>query len=273
MPLSAYRPSFQVAGLFLGLLLCIAHADNPPTGFTGAPFDRGTCNQCHSGGGFSGVVSVHGLPAVITPDTDYFLEVQLSPSGGHPSRGGFQLVAVDGDDHNAGDLAAADTECGVEFWNGRAYLEHRAPKSLASGGPATWAFRWRSPSAAARDTIRFFVIGNFCDGDGNSDGDVALPGVHVFRFGSDTSSAARYLPADQGLRVFPNPAAHWVHVSTSDGIETLAVELIDPAGRLARSTVIASGDALHVSDLAPGAYTLRVRGRDGVWQVQRFIRQ
>ncbi len=262
----------KVAGLVLGVLVWLANANNPPTGRTGSPFDTGSCNDCHEGGNFTGSVSISGLPAIVAPSTTYPLEITLAPLSGNPSRGGFQLVVVDGNNQNAGDLAAANTQSGTEFFLGREYLEHRAPK-LFGGGPATWNFNWTSPAAAGRDTIRFYFIGNFCNGNGSSSGDVAFTGVRALRFGADTTSSAEERLRPLALRLYPNPAAQRVFVWSANETSSLEIELIDGAGRLVRKTTLAAGEGLWIGDLAPGMYLLRARQPNGDWTAQRLIRQ
>ncbi len=264
---------FRFGGLILGLLIWLANANNPPTGRTGAPFDNGTCNNCHEGGGFTGSVSISGLPAVIAPNTTYPMEITLSPLSGNPNRGGFQLVVVDGNNQNAGDLVAINTQSGTEFFLNREYIEHRAPKLFTGGGPAVWSFNWTSPATAARDTIRFFFIGNFCNGNGSSSGDVAFSGVRTFRFAVDTAVSTNILPDASAVRLYPNPAKDWLYVERADATAVLEVALTDLTGRLLRSATISTGEALWVGDLAPGAYLLCVRAQhDEHWHVQRFVR-
>ncbi len=272
MPYSYSSQLLKVTGIVLSVLVWLANANNPPTGRTGAPFDNGTCNDCHEGGGFTGSVSISGLPATIAPNTTYPLEITLSPLSGNPNRGGYQLVVVDGNNQNAGDLVAANSQSGTEFFAGREYVEHRAPKLFTGGGPATWLFNWTSPASAGRDTIRFFFVGNFCNGNGNSNGDVAFTGVRVFRFGPDTTISTKPLPSEPVLRIYPNPAADWVRIQGADEAAMLEVELTDNAGRLVRTTVLAAIESLWVGDLPSGTYLLRLRERDGTWQVQRLIR-
>ncbi len=258
----------------LSILVWLANASNPPTGRTGAPFDTGSCNDCHEGGNFSGVISINGLPSVVSPNTVYPLEIVLTPQSGNPNRGGFQLVVVDGNNQNAGDLAAGNAQSGTEFFQGREYLEHRGPKLFPSGGPAAWTFTWTSPAAAARDTIRFYSIGNFCNGNGGSSGDIAFSAVRVLRFQRDSSVSTEDLSALPALRIFPNPATDQVFLSGfNDAADPLEVQLSDGAGRLVRTTTLAAGEALRVSDLAPGVYLLRARQRNSGWVTQRFIRQ
>ncbi|MDW8228467.1 MAG: choice-of-anchor V domain-containing protein [Saprospiraceae bacterium] len=163
----------RVAGLALGVLVWLANSGNPPTGVTGAPFDSGTCNNCHSGGAYSGTVSISGLPSTIEPNTTYPMEITLTAISGNPVRGGYQLVVVDGNNQNAGDLITVNGQSGTEFFNSREYIEQRGSKTF-SGGSVSWLFNWKSPVSAAGNTIKFYFIGNFCNGNGGTSGDIAF---------------------------------------------------------------------------------------------------
>jgi len=172
---------FRISGLVLGVLAWLANASNPPTSRTGAPFDQGTCNDCHSGGSFNGTVVVDGLPGTIDPNTTYPLTITLTATGGSPSRGGYQLVVVDGNNSNAGDLSTVNGQSGTEFFSGREYMEHRGSK-LFAGGTVQWAFNWKSPLSANGNTIKVYCIGNFVNGNGSDNGDNAIEAFQQFDF-------------------------------------------------------------------------------------------
>ncbi len=172
---------WRIFGAVCGLIVWLANSSNPPTGLTGAPFDNGTCNNCHGGGSYSGTVSISGLPSTIEPNTTYPMEITLTATSGNPSRGGYQLVVVDGNNNNAGDLITVNGQSGTEFFNGREYIEHRGSK-VFSGGTASWAFNWKSPASAAGNTIKFYFIGNFCNGNGNTSGDIAFAFSETYAF-------------------------------------------------------------------------------------------
>ncbi len=178
---------FRLTGIILGVLLWLANASNPPTGKTGAPFEinNGHCNECHGGGnpnGFGGQVDVTGLPSAIEPNTTYPLTITLTPTAGTPIRGGFQLVVVDGNNANAGDLSAGNPQSGTEFFNGREYLEHRGAKNFTGGGPASWTFNWKSPITAANNSIGFYFIGNFTNGNNQDSGDFPIDFSSFYSF-------------------------------------------------------------------------------------------
>lgn len=189
----------RLSGLALGILVWLANASNPPTGRTGAPFD-GSCNDsgCHTGsnpGGFNGTVTIDGMPATVDPNTTYPLIITLTPTAGSPIRGGFQLVAVDGNNVNAGDLTAGNAQSGTEFFGGREYVEHRGAKNFTGGGPASWNFNWKSPLTAGGNTIKFYFIGNFTNGNNNSTGDFPVEAVETYNFNGPPPVTATIISA------------------------------------------------------------------------------
>lgn len=171
----------RYAGIILGALVWLANSSNPPNGRTGAPFD-GHCNNCHTGNsnGYNGTVSISGLPSTISPNTTYNLNIDMTATAGSPSRGGFQLVVVDGNNANCGNLANINGQAGTEFTGGREYIEQRGSKAF-SGGSVDWDFQWTSPASVAGNTVKVYFIGNFCNGSGSS-GDFPIAAAATFDF-------------------------------------------------------------------------------------------
>ena len=177
----------QFTGLLFSALVWLANNGNPPTGRTGAPFD-GSCgvgSGCHTGsnpGGFDGDVIMSGLPGTINPNTTYPITLTMNITAGSPTKGGFQLVVVDGNNVNAGDLSIANAQTGTEFFATREYIEHRNGKTF-SGGTISWDFNWKSPvSGVNGNTLKFYFIGNFTNGNGNSGGDFPKSFLETFPF-------------------------------------------------------------------------------------------
>ncbi len=171
-----------MTGLLLGLLVWLANNANPPTGHTGAPFDN-HCITCHNNnsGNFNGDVSISGLPSDIEPNTTYPIVLTMTPTAGTPIKGGFQLVMVNGNNGNAGDLAPVNAQTGTEFFGGREYIEHRNGKFF-SGGSVSWNFNWTSPTSAAGNTITAYFIGNFTNNDISNGGDFPVDFSQSFNF-------------------------------------------------------------------------------------------
>jgi hypothetical protein len=172
--------SYRMVGLILGMVVWLANSFNPPNAHTGAPFDS-SCGNCHGGGGLNGTVTLSGLPGTIQANTTYNLTLTMTPTGGNPNRGGFQLVAVDNNNANAGNLISVNGQTGTENAGGREYIEHRGTKTFG-GSPISWDFDWTAPAAAAGNTIKFYFIGNFTNGNGGTSGDNAFDELNTFAF-------------------------------------------------------------------------------------------
>lgn len=148
--------------------LLLSYHDDPPNGRTGAPFD-GYCSDCHpknNPGGFNGTAEIIGLPDTIYPNTNYVLQLKAIATAGNPVRGGFQLVVVDKNNQNAGNLASINAESDTEFLNAREYLDQRIAKYF-NGAPISWNFHWTSPAQVQCNTVKFYYIVNFCNGSGD----------------------------------------------------------------------------------------------------------
>lgn len=269
----------RFAGLMLGVLVWLANIANPPTGKTGAPFDNGICNECHDGsnpGGFDGTVTIDGMPGTVEANTTYPLVITLTPTAGSPVRGGYQLVAVDGNNANAGDLTAANGQSGTEFFSGREYIEHRGTKNFTGGGPASWNFNWKSPVTAAGNTIKFYFIGNFTNGNNNTSGDhpIAVSSTYSFNgpppltvsitnsnnvlcFGGNTGSASA--EADGGIAPYTyfwsNGQSGQNAVNLTAGTYTVTATGASGSGSATASVVITQPPILNASASVSGILT------------------
>lgn len=163
-----FSPLCKVLATVGGMVVLLSNLANPPNGRTGAPFDS-TCNTsgCHlpMNASFDGTVSISGLPTVIQPSTNYSITLTVNVSAGSPTRAGFQLVAVQGNNTNAGDLQASG-DAGTEISGGREYVEHRGGK-VFSGGSASWTFTWISPASSNGNIVNFYFTANLANGSTN----------------------------------------------------------------------------------------------------------
>ena len=169
-------------------VLLLSYASNPPTGYTGAPFDS-NCSNCHGGGSYSGSVSVNGLPGTIQPNTVYNLDVTITSS--NAPFGGYEMVVVDGANANCGNLTASG-QSGTEFSGGREYVEQRGRKAL-SGGSVTWTFTWQSPTATtpvSGNQVKFYMAGNLVDGTGGTGGDVVVNAIETVAYAAASAISA-----------------------------------------------------------------------------------
>ncbi|MEL6987768.1 MAG: choice-of-anchor V domain-containing protein [Bacteroidota bacterium] len=146
--------------------LSIARSANPPNGRTGAPGD-GLCIDCHSGGGtFDGETIITGLPDMIEPSTTYPITVTVTNPNGAASRAGFQLVALDNSNLNAGTFSNAGPDSDVENSGGRDYWEHRPAVFFPASNEVSWTIDWQAPASPPMEVITFYAAGLIANGSG-----------------------------------------------------------------------------------------------------------
>lgn len=158
-----------ITGFLLGMLVWLANDANPPTGRTAAPFD-GNCNGCHNGNSYNGTIDVTGFPTTANPDQLYDINVKLTVTSGAPTIAGMQMVVVDVNNADCGDLIEGTADLGTEFLNTREYMEHRGGKTI-SGGTVEWDFQWRAPLSVPGNTVKVYYIVNMCNNNNGSGGD------------------------------------------------------------------------------------------------------
>ncbi len=143
---------------------------------TGAPFDAGTCNNCHFGGSWSPSVSLQlysgATPvSVYTPGASYTVRITRSASPALPASGGFgfQLTCATGlastNYNNWGTLPANTTNI---FLSGHNYLEHTTKLSKTI---TQLNIPWTAPPSAAAGTVDFWIALNTVDGSTDASGD------------------------------------------------------------------------------------------------------
>lgn len=159
-------------GLLLGMIAWLGNSGNPPTGKTSAPFD-GNCNDCHNGGNFNGNIDVTGFPAVANPGQIYDINVKMTATFGNPVEAGLQMVVVDANNGDCGDLSESAAELGTEMLSGREYIEHRGPKTFV-GGMVSWDFKWEAPMSVPGNTVKVYYIVNLCNNNNGSGGDAPV---------------------------------------------------------------------------------------------------
>ncbi len=195
------RPFVRILGILLGLIVWMANSFNPPNGRTNAPFD-GSCSNCHSGGSFNGNVVLSGLPGTVEANTTYNLTLTMTPISGSPELGGFQLVVVDNNFNDAGDLISINSETGTELFGNREYIEHRGSKTFG-GGPISWDFNWTAPATVGGgNVIRVYYIGNFTNGNGSTSGDIAFSDLDTYGFQPASSPVMATISTFQNISCF-----------------------------------------------------------------------
>ncbi len=146
--------------------LILAFSSSPPAGRSGAPGD-GLCTNCHSNNaGFDGSISISGIPSNPIPNTTYSVTVDVDVSSGSPTRGGFELVALDNTNNNqAGTWSNTDSQSDIKLNSGRQYWGH-APAPNFSGGNISFDAEWTAPNIT--DDVTFYVAAILGNGSGSS---------------------------------------------------------------------------------------------------------
>ncbi len=189
--------------LIFAILLFSNYSANPPNGETGAP-GEGTCAICHTGNaGYQGTIELSGIPDTIAPATSYAVTVTLTATTGSPAKGGFQLVALNDANENAGTLTPASDDTGTNTDAGRTYIEHRPAKAF-SGNTVTYNFNWESPAVTENEGITMYFVGNFANGDGSSSNDKII--TNNFSTFIQVPTGTDELVTSDAISIFPNPS-------------------------------------------------------------------
>lgn len=258
-------------GVVLSLIFLLGSSNNPPNGHTGAP-GEGLCVNCHSGNNpINGVISISGLPAVVNPQTAYDITVTLTRTAGTPIRGGFQLVALDGNNANVGTFSNPGSNVAFESAGGRTYAEHRPFKNFNGNDEVEFTFTWNSPAVVPGNTVKMFFSGVLANGNGGSSGDRGVNAnveanfqaaandpeveivnvVNVSCFGGSNGSATAQ--ASQGVPPYMYNWSNGAQTSTINNLSagTYSVTVTDSNnGTTSASVTITQPDQLSVVALA-----------------------
>lgn len=158
---------YRLFALATIIALLNSFSSQPPIGRTGAPGD-GRCTDCHNNSnpqGLDGDISITGLPNEISPQTTYPITVTVRNPNALSLRAGFQMVALDSDNENAGSLANPSAQAIIQSsGNGRSYLGHQPAQAYDVNNSVIWTVDWTSPDAGSMDEqITFYSVGNITD--------------------------------------------------------------------------------------------------------------
>ncbi len=98
----------------VALLFCatifLSNNSTPPVGVTGAPGEN-TCATCHNpqNPNLDGMVTLTGMPAVITPNTAYVLTVTSTNPNGAAVKSGFELTILNSSNQQAGTVVPSNS--------------------------------------------------------------------------------------------------------------------------------------------------------------------
>lgn len=239
-----------LAGLFF-----ISNSSNPPNGRTGAPGDNGACNGCHSGGfpGIDGEILITGIPNNIEAGQTYGLTLTLNNTTNNAARGGFQMVVLDSNNDNVGQLSNSDDFSTISISSGRDYFEH-APAQDFVGGTVSYTVDWTAPengTISDGDNLTFYAAGVIANGNSSTSGD----------FGPTTSLSTIYNEVVTDLELM---IEYPIDPSCTDGTDGSATVVI-AGGTAPYSILWSSGETSpNAVMLAAGNNTVTVTDDNGL---------
>lgn len=230
---------------------------------TGSPVSSGTCANCHSGGssvpGLSVQMLDNGNPVTsYQPGKDYTLKVTVS--GSEYQRFGFQAVALDAADEQAGTLTAVSSGTRVLTLAGRQYGEHTNP--VASG---VFEMTWKAP-ASGKGSVKVFTAALGAKNPTSDNGDRTATNVLTITEASGSQVAS---VATRSLMVYPNPAENMLFFG-SENLRNVTVYTAD--GRVMMEYQAAT-DKIAISALPSGLYLIQGNRSDGSRVSARFFRR
>ncbi len=161
-----------LCALILGLSNSGLHPVSGSSGYTGAPTDS-NCAQCHSGNNanLNGTVTIDGLPSTIMTGDTYPLTVTVTNPNGNAVKGGFQLLALNGSNQNAGTMSNISSGTQLRVAGGKTYFGHAPAPNFPGSNELSFTVDWTAPATpGAVPEIKFYacaVIANGANGNSN----------------------------------------------------------------------------------------------------------
>lgn len=238
--------------------------NNPPTAKTGAPGET-TCAQsgCHTGGTFTGTVTVTGVPDTVLFGHVYPVTIT---NASNAARAGFELTCLDSLKVKCGVLTSA-AGVNVTTSAGRQYARQSAPKNL-SGGSASWTFNWTAPATAGGNKGTFYFVSLCSNNNGQKTGDNVLVNSKpiVFTQVSPTAEPKRSV----SFKLYPSEVSDLLHVDLLDA-QTGKMYVFNASGALMLQQNIEANNAINVAAWNTGTYLVKVETTSGS-VVRKFVK-
>jgi len=239
-----------------------------PLGSTGAPGENSCAKStCHvgsavnSGSAFMNI-QFSNNDASYMPDAVYDVTVSLQQT--EIERFGFQLLALNSNNENAGTLLITDndrtqTQEGIGPYEGRNYVTYKyAGTEPYSPGLGQWSFQWKAPASYQGD-ITFYAATVAANNDATDYGDTVY--TKQFSIQQAVTGIQETSSNQLSVSVYPNPVQEYLNVEyqTTEPSNT-AIELTDLLSRdtyfsIQRLDDIGKQEArMDVSKLPTGIY-------------------
>ena len=250
-----------------------ATANLQVTGAPGSTGNTGTCGNsgCHTSGAFNPsleLIADNGdfVPlSEYEPGETYFLNLNFTTDGGQAGTG-FQAVALDGANEQAGSWSEIPGLAQIANLSNRDYLEHNTPNT--DNGGLSWDAQWTAPPAGTGD-VTFYAAGLAINGNGSNQGDGVTTSTLTLteNLASSTSQIENQF---NSMEISPNPIVDLTTVSiSSKSSGSFQLNVMNSTGQNVYADKInlqvgQNVEVLNLSDLQSGLYFLQVEGEDQV---------
>lgn len=264
---------YKIAGILILYIVLQGRSAGPGTvdslqvtGAPGSTGNAGTCGNtgCHTQGSFNPSLSMSlfdngNLVAKYEPGKTYTLRLTNSPIQGIPAGYGFQAVALNSSNQQAGDWGAPGAGRQVVTLGGRKYIEHSTP---AANGVIE--LPWIAP-ASGTGTVTFYAASLASNLNGSISGDGVAKNTLIIQE-SGVSNVSFTEKEFATMNVFPNPVHETLNIQIiSRAAGPHKIRLIDVRGAVVQteSVTLQVGTNLRsfpVGNLAPGLYLVQLCG-------------
>lgn len=264
----------------------IPQSSGAPVSSTGAPGEQ-TCatSTCHDDGTPNTGKGQPSLTIIGTDDNLYEAgkTYRIHITMQHPvftKRFGFQLVALDANNKNAGTLTVADEDAertqiisNPIALTDRRYMTYTYPGTAANAeGKGSWVLNWTAPSNSS-GPITFYGATVAANNDDSDKGD------EVYTFVSTLSPRQVVSTVEHDdtpiIQLYPNPTHDELHLQLPETWAGSTGRILNMAGQEVRSFVLPSGNTQHldIHQLSRGAYTIQLASTTGAHYCASFIKE
>lgn len=276
------RNVYKIAALLVVYVVLQSRSGGPGgvanlqvSGAPGSTGSKGTCANtgCHTAGAFDPSLSIELLNGTdpvteYTPGQTYTLRITNNPGNGTPVRYGFQAVALNSSDTQAGDWGDVGSGKLTVTLSGRKYVEHSAP----SPGN-TFEMEWIAPDAGTGD-VTFYSASLAANGNNATSGDGTANNSLTIAEGNINATSDSQKPL-AGMRLVHNPV---IDDEIRLQIESLQsgefqLRLLDLSGNLLHkeNLTLSAGLQEHVipvASLSSGVYIAQLSGKGNLTAVR-----
>ncbi len=255
---------------FIIYLFLLSNSSGGPAQTTGAPGEA-TCGRsgCHAvaenTGDASIAINFEEASLEYAPGETYAMTIALT-NAMNASKNGFQLVALDSLNNNAGSWELVE-ESTTQIRGGssladRSYLTH----TTAGTGQTSWMVNWKAPEESI-GSVAFYLSVNDSNANGGRTGDdIYITNLSINAASSTSTSVVDRLA--KNITIYPNPAVDFINIQ-SDGIEILNTTVYDVTGKIVHVSSIPT--SVNLNGLIKGIYFLKINTIEGLLVKKLFL--